>query len=301
MPVDTSRYPELADLQERLRSRGIGIDVVLSDSVIETVKNKVVQLLEGKRFQGFGKDAELEFFVMILVMRALGIRAAFNRFLEDERARLTNLLARETQENLLEIAKLLGLELEQANLKVHRKSLTVSLDFRIHFIQYLNAIKGLKDERLKLNRRVLNGGYVYLSKDELTNLLADLLAERARTIYDSIDESSIPKELREVAKGLKARKFPPCMEALMAKKELNDDEVANLTAFLLAVGFDRKDVEALLKEKGVDNAGEIVEAFTPKRRKAYVPESCESLKAKGICVADCKVKNPLQYYFGSLT
>jgi DNA primase large subunit len=91
------------------------------------------------------------------------------------------------------------------------------------------------------------------------------------------------------------------MEALMAKRQLNDDEVANLTAFLLAVGFDKKDVEAVLKEKGVDNAGEIVEAFAPKRRKAYVPESCESLKAKGICVADCKVRNPLQYYFGSLT
>ncbi len=90
------------------------------------------------------------------------------------------------------------------------------------------------------------------------------------------------------------------MENLMKKDELNEEERVNLTVFLIAVGYQVKDVVSILKEKNVENAEELVKAYMPKKRKAYLPYSCARLKELGICVSDCGVSNPLQYYFGKL-
>jgi len=300
LTVDTSKYPELADINEWLKSRWLKLEDVLTPDALESIKSEVVALLEGKSPPEFSKDSELRFFLTLVIIKILGIKSLLQRFLDGERERLIRLLERETEENVFDIARALGLNMERVRSDVTRKSSKVVLVARIGFVEYLTATRGVNEERLSLKYRVMKDGYVYLSKEELALLLANLLIERGRRIYEMINEAAMPEALKNLAKGLKVKRFPPCMDALMSKQRLNEDEAANLAAFLLSVGFSKKDVVELMVQKGLDNAEQLVESLVPKPKRAYIPENCESLKRKGICVADCKVRNPLQYYFGSL-
>ncbi|MCQ4345606.1 MAG: hypothetical protein RXQ70_05465, partial [Sulfolobaceae archaeon] len=61
MTVDTSKYPELADINEWLKSRWLKLEDVLTPDALESIKSEVVALLEGKSPPEFSKDSELRF------------------------------------------------------------------------------------------------------------------------------------------------------------------------------------------------------------------------------------------------
>ncbi|MCQ4448480.1 MAG: hypothetical protein NO076_04450, partial [Sulfolobales archaeon] len=154
MTVDTSKYPELADINEWLKSRWLKLEDVLTPDALESIKSEVVALLEGKSPPEFSKDSELRFFLTLVIIKILGIKSLLQRFLDGERERLIRLLERETEENVFDIARALGLNMERVRSDVTRKSSKVVLVARIGFVEYLTATRGVNEERLSLKYRV---------------------------------------------------------------------------------------------------------------------------------------------------
>ena len=301
MGVDVSRYPELANPAEYLKSRGLKLEDVLTEARIERVKGIINSVAEGKQVDFQPRDSVLEFYLTLLVLVNLRVKALIKRFEELEAERLKKLLQRESDDNLLQIAESLGLKLERAHRLYHKRGKeTVELKFSTDFISYLQAIKGVKDEKVELKRQVLDSGKVLMTRETLTELLRAILIKVLEDRISQLSTAEVPKALNDVVASFRLKRFPPCMENLMNKKELNEEEKVNLTVFLIAVGYPTKDIVELLKSKGVEEAEEFVKAYIPRKGKAYLPYSCSKLKELGICVSDCGVSNPLQYYFGKL-
>lgn len=301
MGVDVSRYPELANPAEYLKSRGLKLEDVLTDARIERVKGIINSIAEGKPVEFQPRDGVLEFYLTLLVLVNLRVKALIKRFEEFEAERLRKLLQRESDDNLLQLAESLGLKLERTSKSYHRRGKeTVELKFSMDFIAYLQAIKGVKDEKVELRRQVLESGKVLMTRETLAELLRALLIKVLEDRISQLSSAEVPKALDDLVASFRLKRFPPCMEYLMNKKELNEEERVNLTVFLIAVGYPVKDIVELLESKGVEGAEEFVKAYLPGKRKAYLPYSCQRLKELGICVSDCGVSNPLQYYFGKL-
>lgn len=210
--------------------------------------------------------------------------------------------------------------------------------FRVTIPTYLRLTESLvSDPKWKLVNRYVIRGYVYLNKRDAARLLEnavksriiELAGELASTA--SIDpERVMPEvnELRELVRSVRGflsiekdkfmeelrgqiveKFFPPCiteiMNTLLKGEHLSHHQRFALATFLLNIGADVDYVLDLMRNLPDFNeriARYQVEHLAGLRgsRKKYSMYGCEKMKTLGMCVAECGVKNPLQYYWRQL-
>ncbi len=207
--------------------------------------------------------------------------------------------------------------------------------YRMPVPSYLRGIEILRTQRRwMLVNRVVSKGYVYLSKRDLVRVLSEYvkrrvlgLADRYSTRLSEVPEKSIwedVKRLRGLVKdvrgfteerlsseaiikaGIREEFFPPCitniMNSLLRGEHLSHAQRFALATFLLNAGADVEYVLDAFRHTPDFNekiARYQIEHLAGLRgsRKKYSVYGCDKMKALGMCVAECGVRTPLQYYF----
>ncbi len=210
--------------------------------------------------------------------------------------------------------------------------------FRVTIPTYLRLTESLaSDPKWKLVNRCVIRGYVYLNKRDAARLLESAIKSRiAELAMELVSTTSIDSErimpevneLRELVRSVRGfltsekdkfmeelrgqiveEFFPPCiteiMNALLKGEHLSHHQRFALATFLLNIGADVDYVLNLMRNLPDFNeriARYQVEHLAGQRgsRKKYSMYSCEKMKTLGMCVADCGVKNPIQYYWRQL-
>lgn len=207
--------------------------------------------------------------------------------------------------------------------------------YRMPIPSYLRGIETLRTQkRWMLVNRVVSRGYVYLSKRDLVRVLSEFVKRRVlelateySTYLREIPEDMIREDaerLRELVRdvrgfteerlsreaivkaGVREEFFPPCitniMDSLMRGEHLSHAQRFALATFLLSAGADVEYVLDIFRHTPDFNekiARYQIEHLAGLRgsRKKYSVYSCDKMRALGMCVAECGVRTPLQYYF----
>ena len=311
MVVDYAKYPFLKPLEEELNkyAGGVTLDFILSTSnnIKEEAKKRVNKILKDEELEPYDKINEpvLVFYTTLYLVVALDNELLKKKFVEREAELIEKELKNEKEEVLLEIAnylnslsdkfpELASLRINPENLLIKRKekkkTLIVPFKFSMNFIDYLKVTKDIRkeDEDFSLSARILKDGKVFLTKDEVVKILTykikDLLYEAVNIKYESI-----PEEVKKMAEELKGRRTPPCIQALLNKKELGEVEKAVLVTYFLDIG-DYKNAERFSED--------LAKKYRGDKKTKYIVYSCSKMKELGLCVNSCGTSNPLQHYYG---
>ncbi len=200
------------------------------------------------------------------------------------------------------------------------------------YLKWSSRLKG--DPKWKLTNAPVVSGRVYLDRRRAIRLIQEVIANRIENMalyYKPVVSGGNPpkgllgkliEEAREIivkksprVKGtelasLEGRPiikdaFPPCIKRLLLKassgSNLSHHERFVIATFLINIGASEDEVVDVFraapdfKEK---IARYQVQHLMGKRGggKKYLPYNCETMKTLGLCVAECGVKTPLQYY-----
>jgi len=311
--IDYRKYPILKPLEEELKkyAGGVTLDYILSTDNYykEEAKKRVNKILRDEELETYDKvkDSILVFYATLYLVAALDNELLKKKFVEKEAELIEKSLLDEKEEVLLEIARYLNnlsdrfpelsmLKINQENLSIKRKenkkTLTVPFKFSMHFVDYLKVTKELRKENedFSLSTKILKGGKVFLTKEEVSKIIAykikDLLYELVNIKYESI-----PEEVRKMAEELKGRKTPPCIQVLLRKKELNEIETSVLVTYFIDIG-DYKNAERFSED--------LAKKYRGDKKTKYIVYSCNIMKELGLCIDSCGTSNPLQHYYGKL-
>jgi len=189
--------------------------------------------------------------------------------------------------------------------------------FEISLLDFLSAPS--RDDSLKLVNQKVSHGKVFLEEERMIRFIAEKVR---RTVLASlpVPVENIPKELKELAfealnESLAKKKeaisasanlnaLPPCIEKiyseLLAGQNIAHMERFALATFLNAIGVpEDKILEAFSHAPNYNEKitrYHISRIVKGKAGKRYAPISCAKMRSYGFCIAECNVKNPLQYY-----
>jgi len=307
--IDYYKYPFLKGLDEEVAKYGKGI--TLNDLIggennqnVLNAKKRIISVIKSEPLEPYSRlrDSVIVFYTTIILIAILNNKILTEKYVDAETKVFLNELKNENEENLVEIAKQLGVKVELKPIEVVKreeskkgiKEKQIRLPFAINFIEYLKQTRRARKEyeELKLNMQFLKEGNVYLNKDKLLLLLESRVKDRLEVLIGSIKLNEVPESLKKLADDLRGRKTPPCILELQKRKELSEEEQKILITYYLNVGYD-VDTQ-IFKE-------ELVRKLKGDKRTRYIVYSCKRIRELGYCVSDCGVTNPLQLYYGKLT
>lgn len=269
----------------------------MESKYLEVAKERLEKIIKDEKVESFSnvRNSVLVFYSLILIVALLNNRSITENIAKKESKLIESDLIKENPENLLEIGKLLGVNVSKDELKFSikdkGKERNIILPFSIPLTDYLFHIREIKriNENFKLNKRIVTNGKVYINKADLTRLLREKIRLKIIELINSIKLPSVPDNLKKIADELRGRKTPPCIVELRKKKELTDEEKRILVVYSVNVNEVTDELDK-----------ELVAKFRGNRRERYIVYSCEIMKKLNLCVAECGVKNPLELYYGRL-
>ena len=189
--------------------------------------------------------------------------------------------------------------------------------FKLSVVEFLSV--PFKSDVLKLANQDVASGYVFLNKHRFASFLAEKAAHSV-LISLPVDVAGLPKQFKDLAfealnesmtqvrRSISGKAnlsyLPPCIETIYADL-LAGKNVPHMARFVLATFLnainvpEEKIVEAFSR---APNYNEKVTRYQVSRivhgsaGKVYKPASCSKMRSYGLCVAECRVKHPLQYY-----
>ncbi|MFQ6095159.1 MAG: hypothetical protein ACE5NN_03340 [Candidatus Bathyarchaeia archaeon] len=272
------------------------------------------------------EDVEIPSFpVAVMMAAATNNDYVKRRYALAEARRAYNLLRLEDETKILDIAISVKWRVKKAKRTVGSRS----YDFSLRFIDFLENAKHFREKEWKLINKVMEDGWVYLTKQEIARLLQEevrkhlekrlqvkvrsMLPENVTERVDRLVQTYASKIRRvrfeELPKTAVDAAFPPCI------RQLHDDAAAGrrlshigrfaLTSFLLSVGIPREKVIDLFRSSADFNERMTryqVEHISGARgsRTSYIPPSCDTLRTHGVCPGTddlCReIRHPLAYY-----
>lgn len=300
--IDYSKYPFLKPLKEELKEYAGGVtlnDLLSTDSFyLKIAENRVNKILNDEKLEPYEKirKSVLVFYTTLLLVTALGNELLKKKFIEKETELIEEKLLYEKEETLVEIAKLLGVNVNLENLQIKhkedRKVLTIPFKFSMNFIDYLKVTKEIRkeNEAFSLSTKILKEGKVFLTKQEISKIISYKIKDK---LYEetNISNVNIPEEIKKKAEEMKGRKTPPCILNLRKKNELNSVELSILVTYYIDIG----DYESAKKY-----SEDLAKKYLGDKKTKYIIYPCNKMKELGLCVDSCNVLNPLQLYYGKL-
>lgn len=191
---------------------------------------------------------------------------------------------------------------------------------RIPVSSFLEA--GFKEDFMKLVNQPVESGWVFLPENDFCRFLSELARERTRSSLP-VALKHVPPLLLSLARQLKEQlvfrfkqsfsfealgeanpnAFPPCMaklyNELLEGKNVPHAGRFNIATFLVAVNFPVQNIVELFRK--TPNFDEKVtryqvERIAGKGNPKYSPSSCAKMRSYSLCVANCPVSHPVQFY-----
>ena len=329
--ADLAKYPFLAEATEYVRELGFSIDDVSGPEfapVLERAESRLEEALSKGRVSSeiTNESAEiLSFPVSNLILGIVGEERARRRFALGEAKRAYDLLRQETPDKIEQIASnTFNWRIRRLDTRLVRKF----YDFAVYLTDYLHGSVHLREPRWSLPNRVLDHGFVYVTREETARLIEEEIRMR---ILDRSNRppANIPPDLGprvERARGLVIKwlgvptkydlpkvpmpeAMPPCVRHLV--ENLNEGKNVQhmgrftLATFLLNIGTGQDDIVKIFKP-ATDFSERMtryqVEHIGGQRggRTKYTCPMCATLKTHGVCYKPDEVcntiRNPLSYY-----
>ena len=205
----------------------------------------------------------------------------------------------------------------------------IPFEFMLSFTDYLRNTTHLRGKKWKLVNRLLSGGNVYLTRNEIARLLSEAIRKHIEKRLEITETPRFPPKITEIAEKIKKLSvekigktemegfprtimqtaFPPCIKTLYQKisagHHLSHIGRFTLTSFLINIRMPTENVIELFKSFS-DYAERMtryqVEHIAGERgsRTHYIPPKCETLKTHGVCSNPdelCqRTYHPLVYY-----
>lgn len=280
----------------------------LDENLINISKNRLFQALKYKRITlpNYVKDnpndldndivRDIKSYIITRILASL-IKRRMDNYIEAESFRAIEVAQRE---------KLIDYLMKELNIEIDE-------DFCMSLSTYLNYSSTFT--HMKLPNREVYGGKVKLNEYEINVIVREAvklkLKEnfpiRSTLINDEIKEKLKPsiEEINSQIKltlpygGRQSKDIAPCMEFVIGELEagnkVNHLKNWSLAVFLIKRGWDDEKIIAIYSKLPNFNESLVKYQLNHIRDKNYSMPSCSNLKTQGICVADCKIKNPLQY------
>jgi DNA primase large subunit len=329
--ADLAKYPFLSEATDYIRELGLSIEELSAPEftpVLERAEKRLEEALSKGRVSVdvTNENAEiLSFPISNLILSLVGEERARRRFALAEAKRAYELLRQESPEKIEHIASTtFTWKVKRLDLKLGRRF----YDFALSLPDYLHNSIHLREPRWNLPNRVLDHGYVYLTRDEAARLIEEevrtkILKRSGRTPTEMprIFESRVDRAKGLVVKWLGTptkyelpkvplpEAMPPCVRHLIDSldegKNVQHMGRFTLASFLLNIGTGEEDVVKLFKP-ATDFSERMtryqVEHIGGKRggRTKYTCPMCTTLKTHGVCYKPdeiCEtIRNPLTYY-----
>jgi DNA primase large subunit len=172
---DKARYPFTSEAGEFVKSLNIGVDDLASEPynlILKRAEQRIRQaLFKPDELSPQEQDPNIEipsFPTAIMLMAFVDSENAKRRYAVAESKSFSKKLKDEEPEKVLEIAKgTFGWRIK------HPDERTGTVDFLLHFREYLINSRNMNELKWKLTNRYLKSGYVQLTKDEVARLLEE--------------------------------------------------------------------------------------------------------------------------------
>lgn len=275
----------------------------------------------------YPEDIEiLSFPAAMVLVAALANEYVKKRYALAEARRAYELLRTENEEKIIKIAKKFGWKIRFSNEKIG----LMKPDFALSFIDYLRNIRAFHEKGWKLVNRLVFGGEVHLSKQEVARLLQEEIQRYIEVKIDPKIRSRLPEKiLRRIEKlkqiysermkkipfedfsssGIVNEAFPPCIrdlyKAAQSGQHISHIGRFTLTSFLLRIGMKPDMIIDLFRKSSDFNERMTryqIEHIAGERGSGtrYTPPKCDTLQTHGLCPGMnglCKrIKHPLTYY-----
>jgi len=327
---DLAKYPFMPEAAEYVKRLDVSIEDLTRPEfreILERAERRVEEaILSGLISGASPKDAVeiLSFPIAVMMVAAADNIYMKRRYALAEAKRASELLRREREEILLEVARSFHWRIR----RVDASAGPPTYEFALHFVDYLrNAIK-IQGQKWKLVNRLLVRGEVYLTKAEVSRLLEEEVRRHVEQKLD-IKVGLLPGELMQRVTRLKQlfletrgkreweplptetspSAFPPCMKALYeaasSGRRLSHVGRFALTSFLLNIGMPVEEVVDLFRS--VPDFNERMTRYQVEHiaggrgsHTRYVPPKCDTMRTHGLCPGMddlCRrVRHPLTYY-----
>lgn len=329
--ADLAKYPFLVEATEYVRELGFSINDITGPEfapVLDRAEKRLEEALAKGRvsFDTSNESAEiLSFPVSNLILSLVGEDRARRRFALAEAKRAYELLRLETPDKIEHVATNgFRWNLKRLDVRLGRRL----YDFALLLPDFLRNSIHLREPRWSLPNRVLDHGFVYVTREEAARLLEEEVRTRILERSGRIPQG-VPAILGsrvDRAKGLVVKwlgvptryelpkvpmpeAMPPCIrhliESLNEGKNVQHMGRFTLASFLLNIGSNEEEIVKLFKP-ATDFSERMtryqVEHIGGRRggRTKYTCPMCTTLKTHGVCYKPdqlCEtIRNPLSYY-----
>ena len=323
-----AKYPFSRRTFDHLRGIGFKLEDVASadNPVVERALGRINEAIERgvveERLDAGLVDA-MSFLTAAAIVSWTGEPLLMRRYALAEAKRAGRILVRESLRDLISLASnTFRWSVKPAGRGRH------PYEVAVHVKDYLRNAVPLRAAKWKLVNRLVDGGYVYVTKGEAARLLEVEVERLVTEVVSDFSAARMPdgfgraveevkakfseKRPYEVAQplgGVEVEAFPPCMKAMYSKlragAKLSHMERFSITAFLIGIGMDLKDIFDLFTS--VSDFDERLTWYQIRHIAGqvgggtkYSPPKCETLKTHGLCVQPdrlCgRIRHPISYY-----
>lgn len=299
-PIFAAKYPFSNSAKEFLKNSGAEVNERIVGMSMERVKaalKGIARKSSAMRLPEFVEETA-SYAGARMLLSCLKNSFITNKFAVAESKRAFAYLNSESEENVFTL-------LEEFNFKFKRSPQDL---FLVHFSTYLKNTPGSIDYRL-INRNIRDG-YVEVNHHELLRLLQEAIREKIQSLpYLKVTSPQIQEAAKSLLSELptispqsfsfKKGENPPCVEELLIqlKKHLNLSHQARwfLAVYLINRRMDSEKILELFSNfpdfKEKISRYQIEHA----KKQAYVTPACGTVRGYGLCVANCRIGNPLNW------
>jgi len=321
---DLAKYPFLREASEYLEEAGFTVKDIEAEyfqPIIDRAYSRIAEAIEKGVISLDLGEPRLEiasFPVAVLLVRFIGDEFLARRYALAESLRARELLEEEPKPLIEALASRLGFRVEINGRYA-----------RLYVLDYLRYASRFHDPRWKLVNRVLDRGWVLLSRRELVRLISEAIQDNlirilSRPLPGDVKPPSIFEAKIIAITGMLSNRrakyggwadvgfvedaLPPCIKAmytaLRGGRHLPHIARFTLASFLLNIGLTVDDVVKLFVS--IPDADERITRYQVEHiagmrgsMTRYTSPSCSTLKTHGLCIEDelCRgVKHPLIRY-----
>ena len=293
------RYPFTSGAKKLVEGGGVS----LTPEIAEKAMRRIMDSLSGKSRDSYSltRPEHLEelasYGAARMMLAHMRNRYLTNKFAVAEAKRAGRHLGNEKWENIMLLGKELGVVPEE-----YRRGMAVRVPAYVQFCP--------KSPHYRLVFRNVRDGYVEVKKAEALRLMEEavkMIVEELRPLPNPpkiIEECSA--KLRKMLPKMEARKFsyregdnPPCVEKLMeqvgAHQNLPHQARFYLATYLLARGMPMEKIVSLYSNLPDFDEKKTRYQLVHAKKRGYTVPSCPTVLSYGLCVADCRIGNPMRW------
>ncbi len=295
------KYPFSSVAKELLKKEGFS---AVTDEVVELAQNRILDSLHGKiQKRVYTGDSDrkedlLSYAVARMILSHLRNRYLVNKFAVGESKRIRSYLNDETAETVDSIAAELGIFFTKKDDMIYA-SLPTFLRFTPRSPHY------------QLTNRTINSGLVLLTDSEKKRMIEEAARKRTEKVpFVKSPPPRIIKAGKKILEELPKREItaiakledshPPCIVELIdaVKKHQNLPHPARFYLAVYLMGIGLSDEKIMQFFSNFPDFSEKITKYQVEhaRKRGYTVPSCATIVGYGLCRANCRIGNPLNWH-----